>query len=99
MKSWKIYAASGFFVLLTAIKLLFPNWTAQVQSEVRKIVERNDDYRAIIETMGQWIGDGSWRDELVEVFERRTQAGDTVKPWMYPELNRGWQAWLTQHRS
>ena len=61
----KIYAASAVFLFLTAAKLLFPDTAAAVRAEVHSIIDHNDDYTEMVQTLGRSLAESSWGNKLV----------------------------------
>ena len=69
IKNLKIYLAAGLFIVLTAVKLLFPEQTESARSALHEIIERDADYMAVLNT----IGEGLTADSAVtEAFLRLT---------------------------
>ncbi len=65
MERIKIYAASAVFLFLTAIKLLFPDYAETVRTQVHSIIEHDDDYTAMVQTLGRSLSESRLGDELV----------------------------------
>lgn len=70
MKQWRIYFASFVFIALTAAKLLAPDQCAEFRQYVHDAINRNDDYRAVVEAIGRSITDIGSREELLSVLKR-----------------------------
>lgn len=67
----KILCASALFVLLTAIKLLFPEQTAPARAAIREVISRDADYTAVFREIGQGLaGDEEVREVLLEMTGR-----------------------------
>lgn len=65
MERVKIYAASAVFLFLTAVKLLFPVQAQEIRAQVRSIIDHNDDYTAMVQTLGWGLAESRLGDELV----------------------------------
>ena len=61
----KIYGACAVFLLLTAVKLLFPDFTSTVKAQVRRVFVQNSDYTEMVETLGLRLAESGWGDKLV----------------------------------
>ena len=57
--NYKIILASALFIVLTAVKLLFPAQTEGLRSRLREAVSRDADYSAVFETIGERLSDGA----------------------------------------
>ena len=57
--NYKIILASALFIVLTAVKLLFPAQTEGLRSCLREAVSRDADYSAVFETIGERLSDGA----------------------------------------
>lgn len=66
MERIKIYAASAVFIALTAMKLLFPANAEALREQIFEIIDHNDDYAAMVQTLGRKISEGRLGNELVE---------------------------------
>ena len=67
----KILLASVLFVLLTAIKLLFPDETAPARAAIREAISRDADYTAVFREIGEGLlGDEEVREVLLEMTGR-----------------------------
>lgn len=53
MKRYKIIAASGIFIALTAAKLLSPALASDLRREVVSVISRNDDYEKAAAALGE----------------------------------------------
>ena len=65
MERLKIYAASAVFLFLTAVKLLFPDTAAELRTQVHSIIDHNDDYTEMVQTLGRSLAESSWGNKLV----------------------------------
>ena len=57
--NYKIILASALFIVLTAVKLLFPAQTEGLRSRLREAVSRDADYSAVFEAIGERLSDGA----------------------------------------
>lgn len=64
--NYKIILASVLFIVLTAVKLLFPAQTAGLRAQLREAVSRDADYSAVFEDLGEKLSDGA--GEAVALF-------------------------------
>ncbi len=68
-KNLKAFLAAALFVLLTAVKLLFPEQTASTRSQLREVIAHDTDYMAVFRSIGETLTS----DEAVtEAFLRLT---------------------------
>lgn len=65
MERIKIYAASAVFLFLTAIKLLFPAHAEAVRAQVHSMIDRNDDYAVMVQTLGRSLSESRLGEELI----------------------------------
>ncbi|MDO4749774.1 MAG: M23 family metallopeptidase [Eubacteriales bacterium] len=72
MREWKIFTASLVFLILTAVKLLFPGPTAALREDVSAVLSTDVDYRDAIEALGRRI------TEPIMSADGRAGAGDAV---------------------
>ena len=71
-KNLKTLAAACLFILLTAVKLLFPEQTSAAREELRWYISRDTDYAAVFRTLGESLaGD----EEVMEAFAMLTGFG------------------------
>lgn len=59
--NYKIILASVLFILITAVKLLFPAQTEELRARVREAVSRDADYTQVFENLGARLSDGADR--------------------------------------
>lgn len=55
MKELRLYFASALFVLLTVLKLLFPDATASVRARVVAVIDRDMEYEAMLTKVGSLL--------------------------------------------
>lgn len=55
MRNYKLYFASGIFVLLTVLKLLLPDLTQGVRTQMVSAIDRDMDYQTMLTTLGSAI--------------------------------------------
>ena len=70
MREYKIYICSAVFVCLTAVKLCFPESSAQLRERVCKLISQEANYAEMIQAMGSSLGRGQLREELVQALGR-----------------------------
>ena len=61
----KIYGACAVFLLLTAVKLLFPDFASTVKAQVQRVIVQNSDYGEMVQTLGLSLAESAWGDKLV----------------------------------
>ena len=59
--NYKIIFASVLFIVITAVKLLFPAQTEGIRARVREAVSRDADYTEVFESLGTRLSDGAER--------------------------------------
>ena len=59
--NYKIILASVLFIVITAVKLLFPAQTEGLRARVREAVSRDADYTEVFESLGTRLSDGAER--------------------------------------
>lgn len=70
MREYKIYICSAVFVCLTAVKLCFPDSSAQLRERVCKLISQEANYAEMIQAMGSSLSRGQLREELVQALGR-----------------------------
>ena len=80
MPNWKLYVTSGIFVLVTVLKLLMPDATAQARQEIVALIDMDMDYRNMITQVGSILTDESVQ-QVVSRFKGEVQAviGDNTE--------------------
>ncbi len=68
MDKVRVYIASGLFVLLTAIKLLFPAQMDVLRREVTQLAAADRDYKAVVTTLGRGLSDRELGEKLIAVW-------------------------------
>lgn len=76
MRDGKLLLCAAFFLLLTALRLVFPDWTGQAQTWVRQRLDPTGENRAFVQTLGRQLDGAGLRDGLVAVF----RLGEEVLP-------------------
>lgn len=69
MREYKIYLASALFICLSAVKLCFPQFPAQLRRETAEILCSEKDYGATVQALGRSLARGRLEDRLVQVLE------------------------------
>ena len=68
-KNYKVIFAAALFLLLTAVKLLFPDQTEEARGRLREVIAHDTDYMAVFRTIGESLtGD----EAVTEAFARLT---------------------------
>ena len=65
MERLKIYAACAVFIFLTAVKFLFPDYAVTLRTQVHSMIDHNDDYTSMVQTLGRSLAESSFGDKLV----------------------------------
>ncbi|MBP3654073.1 MAG: M23 family metallopeptidase [Oscillospiraceae bacterium] len=89
MPNWKLYVTSGIFVLVTVLKLLMPDATAQARQEIVALIDMDMDYRNMITQVGSILTDESVQ-QVVSRFKGEVQAvigDDTEMPTPSPSVS------------
>ena len=60
--NYKIILASVLFIVITAVKLLFPAQTEDLRARLREVVSRDADYTAVFESLGEKLSEMCIRD-------------------------------------
>ena len=71
----KVYICAGLFLVLTAMKLLFPGQALSLRQQVRELIERNDDYSQMAEALGKSLTEVNPIYDLMEAFHREEVFG------------------------
>ena len=69
MRDGKLILCAAFFLLLTALRLLFPIQTAQVRNWMTKTVDPMGNTRAVSLMLGRGYSDAGLRDRLTAVIQ------------------------------
>ena len=69
MREYKIYLASALFICLSAVKLCFPQFPAQLRRETAEILCSEKDYGATVQALGRSLAQGRLEDRLVQALE------------------------------
>lgn len=70
-KSLKVLLSALLFLLLTALKLLFPEQTAPARAALHELIERDADYTAVFRELGRGL---SSNGEVAQVLQQLTGA-------------------------
>ena len=73
MDKVRVYAAAALFILLTAVKLLFPAQMDVLRREALRIGATQRDYKAAIETIGRGLSDRDLGEKLIAVFREYSE--------------------------
>lgn len=73
MDKVKIFVASALFILLTALKLLFPGELGVLRREADRLMATEKDYRGTVEAIGRCLSDRSFGEKLAAVFREYAQ--------------------------
>ena len=72
MDKIRIYIASALFILLTAIKLLFPAQMDTLRREALRLAASDRDYKATVTALGRGLSDRELGERLIAVFRDYT---------------------------
>lgn len=73
MDKVKLAAATALFLLLTALKLLFPAQLEALRQEAGRIGGTEKDYKAAVAAIGRGLTDRELGEKLVAVFREYAQ--------------------------
>ena len=73
MDKLRLYIASALFVLLTAVKLLFPAQMDTLRRQAERLGGGQTDYKGTVEAIGRCLSDRDFGEKLVAVFREYTQ--------------------------
>ena len=68
MDKVRVYIASAVFILLTAIKLLFPAQMDVLRHEALRLTAEDRDYTAAVTALGRGLSDRELGEKLIAVF-------------------------------
>ena len=68
MDKIRIYVASAVFILLTAVKLLFPAQMDTLRREALRLAATDRDYRAVVTALGRGLSDRELGEKLIAVW-------------------------------
>ena len=74
MRNGKLYLCAVIFLLLTALRLLFPDWAGQAQAWVSRTVDPGGEGRSFVQALGQQLDEAGLRDGIVAVFQLGEEA-------------------------
>lgn len=69
MRNGRMYLCALFFLLLTALRLLYPAEAEGVRAFLSAALDPKGSCRALAETLGRELGGGGLRQGLVAAFE------------------------------
>ena len=69
----RLYIASALFILLTAIKLLFPAQMDMLRREAGRLAGTDRDYKAAVTAIGRGLSDKSLGEKLIAVWREYEQ--------------------------
>ncbi len=73
MDKVRIWIASALFILLTAVKLLFPAQMDVLRREAQRLSGTDRDYRAAVTALGRGLSDRELGEKLIAVFREYAQ--------------------------
>ena len=73
MDKVRVYIASAVFILLTAIKLLFPAQMDVMRNEALRLTAADRDYTATVTALGRGLSDRELGEKLIAVFRDYAQ--------------------------
>lgn len=68
MDKIRICVASALFILLTAVKLLFPAQMDLLRQEARRLAATDRDYRSAVAALGRGLSDRELGEKLIAVW-------------------------------
>ena len=74
MRDGKLFLCAAFFLLLTALRLFFPDWAGQAQSWVSRNLDPGGECRGFVQTLGKQLDGAGLRAGLVSVFRLGEEA-------------------------
>ena len=72
MDKIRVYIASALFILLTAIKLLFPAQMDALRRETLRLAAADRDCKAAVTALGRGLSDRELGEKLIAVFRDYT---------------------------
>lgn len=69
----KVYVATALFILLTAIKLLFPAQMDMLRRQAEKLSGTDRDYREVVTVIGKGLSDRELGEKLIAVWREYAQ--------------------------
>ena len=82
MNTRKFFICFFAFIILTAIKFIFPEENLEFGNKIRTILNSDTDFAETAEAIGRSLSGGTLREELMEVLgfsEDDTRAANTEK--------------------
>ena len=73
MNRIRVVIASALFILLTAIKLLFPAQMDALRREAGRLAGADRDYKAAVTALGRGLSDKDLGEKLIAVFRDYAQ--------------------------
>lgn len=73
MDKIRIYIASALFILLTAVKLLFPAQMETLRQQAQRLSATDRDYKAAVTALGRGLSDRELGEKLIAVFRDYAQ--------------------------
>ena len=74
----RLYIAAALFVLLTAVKLLFPAQMDALRQSAARLAGTEKDYRSAVTAIGRGLSDRELGEKLIAVWQEyaREEAGE-----------------------
>ena len=69
----RVYIASAIFIMLTAVKLLFPAQMDAFRREALRLAATDRDYKAAVTALGRGLSDRELGEKLIAVFREYAQ--------------------------
>ena len=82
---YKLYICAAIFVLLSAAKFFFPQHSEELRQQVITIIDSNDDYPALVETLGRKVSQEGFNEEIMRVLNMNNEELKAVVKEKIPE--------------
>ena len=69
----RVYIAAGLFILLTAVKLLFPAQMDTLRREAVRLAAAQGEYKAAVTALGRGLSDRELGEKLIAVWREYAQ--------------------------
>lgn len=73
MDKIRLYIATALFLLLTAVKLLFPAQMDVLRREAQRLSGTDRDYREVVAALGRGLSDRELGEKLIAVWRDYTR--------------------------
>lgn len=83
MTDLKLYLASGIFIAITVLKLVFPARTEELRREIVQLIDMDMDYRGMITEVGSLLTDESIRQVIARIDGEDAPPEGSATPQIY----------------